>query len=135
MWHEYSLVSTPKLLRPGEWHLPFVSEEEVEDHHVHCATMEIPGTFENAWLPLIKSSVARCARVSYLTHEGKKPSQEEDSKLYDRLLSEQPIHASPAEHQAKAVRCSCRSGNLRGWKQYRKTLDGENITTFTGPLG
>jgi len=27
-----------------------------------------------------------------------------------------------------------RSGNLRGWIQYRKTLTGENVTEFTGPI-
>lgn len=136
MWELYK-TNEPVPLKVGEWHLPFVTEEEIADHHIHCATMEFPGDFEHAWLPLIKMSVARCARVSYLNHEGKQPSQEEDFKLYDRLLGSQPIHASSAEHQAKCVNWGkgCWSGNFQGWEQYRKTLENENIETFEGPLG
>lgn len=52
------------------------------------------------WDELIQLSVARCARVSYLTHEGKRPPIEDDLALYDRLLGSIPLHASPAEHQA-----------------------------------
>lgn len=48
---------------------------------------------------LIKCSVARCARVSYATHDGKEPTLENDVILYDRLVGSRPIHASPAEHQ------------------------------------
>ncbi len=52
------------------------------------------------WKRFIKLSVARCARVSYLTHEGKPPNVDDDLKLYDRLVGSVPLHASPAEHQA-----------------------------------
>ena len=50
---------------------------------------------------LIKVSVARCARVSYKTHDGTPTSVEADMALYERLLGSVPLHASPAEHQAK----------------------------------
>lgn len=146
MWDQYS-TSEPQTLQSGEWHLPFVSMEEIE----FLTDKEYIDTVGNThrkitdWNTLIKMSVARCARVSYLTHEGKKPSQEDDYKLYDRLLAEQPIHASPSEHQARAIPSepcgskdlshNYRSGNFHGWVQYRKMLDGENITEFTGPLG
>lgn len=137
MWKEYQ-NNTPIPLGPGQWHLPFVS---ITEQHNHFAEGGI------SWEPLIKASVARCARVSYLTHEGKEPSKEEDFKLYDRLLGSQPIHASPAEHQAQARESSYEgaiewhltknefSGNFRGWIQYRKTLLNENINSFEGPLG
>ena len=50
---------------------------------------------------LIKISVARCARVSYTSFEtGRRSTLEEDLALYDRLVGAQPLHASPAEHQA-----------------------------------
>jgi hypothetical protein len=40
-------------------------------------------------------------------------------------------NCSPAEHQAMATGDpNIRSGNLRGWVQYRKTLPHENITKF-----
>lgn len=135
MWDVYS-TTTPKILKAGEWHLPFITNDDMEDY-----------TFDGDiyWDILAKLSIARCARVSYLNHEGKIPSAEEDFLLYDRLLGNQPIHASPAEHQAMArsnlilgqlddYSSTVFSGNLRGWIQYRKTLESENITEFTGPL-
>jgi len=54
-------------------------------------------------------------------------------QLYDRLIGSAPIHASPAEHQAQSLSADkggYRLGNLRGWLQYRKTLEGENVTSF-----
>ena len=106
-----------------EWHLPYVKDEELIEHDVEVTR---------------KISVARCARVSYLTHDGRQTTVEEDLQLYDRLLGSQPMHASPAEHQATPDRLlnpdwpngwakSSLHGNLRGWIQFRKTLSGEAI--------
>lgn len=114
--------SEPQQLEEGDWHLPFITKEEQENWLINdgCESM-------------LKCSVARCARVSYLTHEGKTPSLEEDLKLYERLVGAAPIHASPAEHQAQAIQdARYYSGNLRGWIQYRKYLQNENITEFNG---
>lgn len=106
----------PDKLQSGQWHMPFITEMD---------------GIENPFEPMdffIKKSVARCARVSYLTHDGKPTTTEQDLQLYDRLLSGNPIHASPAEHQAMAIGDpSARSGNFRGWVQYRKTLSNENL--------
>ena len=102
--------STPKLLKIGEWHTPYVEDEEFPD----------PDDLGKA----IACSVARCARVSYLTHEGKAPKVEEDLKLYERLVGSVPIHASPAEHQATPLlRKDARSNNFLGWLQYREILE------------
>lgn len=101
----------------GQMHLPFVTESERQN--------------AIGYQELIKMSVARCARVSYLTHEGKQPSLEEDVKLYDRLVGSAPIHASPAEHQGIAsFDPHLKSGNFRGWVQYRQTLKDQNITKY-----
>ena len=128
-------ASTPTLLRPGQWHLPYVVDETlkmlavVEDH--------IGPVIQGA----IKVSVARCARVSYLTHEGKAPRIEDDIALYDRLMGSAPLHASPAEHQAtpdiedevlqrEFIDCwkhPHEHGNFVGWRQYRKMLPNEYI--------
>jgi hypothetical protein len=113
MYEAYE-ASEPKLLKEGEWHLPYVGEEEYGQEELN-----------------IKASVARCARVSYVRHDGKKPKLEDDLKLHDRLLGHRPVHASPAEHQATpAKRKVQKSGNFVGWLQYRKRLNGENITEF-----
>lgn len=117
-------ASTPQQLKDGEWHIPFVDKDE-------DGFKAVDGVQPN----LIRS-VARCARVSYLNHEGKETTFEEDSKLYDRLLASQPIHASPAEHQAMASHLKDQYfGNFKGWVQYRKCMKGENITEFKGSLG
>lgn len=125
MWFAY-MHSTPQELDNGEWHLPFVRDDEVE--------MEKIEPRGGVYAPLRKS-VARCARVSYNNHDGSYSTLANDTQLYERLLGAQPIHASPAEHQAMAVPDeNVRSGNFRGWIQYRKTLTDENIISFTEPI-
>lgn len=115
------------LMVEGELHLPFVTQKDINKILNDTTNRE-------KHLTLTKMSVARCARVSYLNHEGKVPTLEEDLALYDRLLGQIPIHASPAEHQARAsADPNLISGNFRGWIQYRKTLAHENITEFNGP--
>jgi thymidylate synthase ThyX len=121
---KYVMFETPpQLLHPGQWHLPYVTDEK------KIAT----GDYD--WSTAIKCSVARCARVSYLTYEGKKPEIENDLKLYDRLVGSVPLHASPAEHQATpdemlfsynpTWKHSHDHGNFYGWRQFRKTLPDE----------
>ena len=96
-------------LKPGEWHLPFISGEELAQ-------------YDNP--TLIKMSAARCARVSYLTHDGEKPSKEKDLALFERLVGSVPAHSSPVEHQATpADDAKTYSNNFRGWLQYRALLD------------
>lgn len=101
--------STPRNLGVGGWHLPFVGWNE--------------RMFQ---LPLVKLSAARCARVSYLTHDGKLPDIAKDVELFDRLVGSIPMHASPIEHQAYALASPTeQSGNFVGWKQYRKVYEAE----------
>lgn len=100
--------SIPKSLKEGEWHLPF-GDKFMQDG---LSTEQ-----------LIKISVARCARVSYLTFDGDiKP--EKDYELHDTLIQEG--HMSPTEHQAFAMNNTERYGNFCGWKQYRKMIPNEN---------
>lgn len=119
----------PQVLQDGAWHLPFIDAEDQVESLINEEKQQGGGIDE-----LLKRSVARCARVSYMNHEGKKPNLEEDITLYERLVGAAPIHASPAEHQARAaVNPAHRSGNLRGWVQYRQTLKGQNILEFKKP--
>jgi hypothetical protein len=77
----------------------------------------------------VQCSVAKCARVSYWSHDGKPTSVADDLALYDRLVGAHPMHASPAEHQATPDDPDDPHpelwGNLEGWLQYRKGLPGE----------
>lgn len=73
-------------------------------------------------------STARCARVSYLTHDGRRDFIE-DIALHDRLL--QSRHMSPFEHVAVACNTTQEAlplGNFDyPWLQYRKTIPGERV--------
>lgn len=141
--------SEPTLLRPGQWHLPYVDtqirddgEQSYEIRLTHPDD-EVQGTTFVSLEEARKISAARCARVSYLTHDGRAPSIEEDLALYERLVGSQPLHASPTEHQATPdrevipeatspefywLRWSRPNlhGNFEGWIQFRKTLPNES---------
>lgn len=120
--YEARKASTPKSLAAGQWHMPFITAYDIMNGN------------DPSLYTLLKRSVAKCARVSYLNHDGTTATAEEDVKLYDRLASSAPLHASPLEHQAMAVHDpELRSGNFTGWVQYRKTVKGENVTTWEGP--
>lgn len=125
--------NTPELLQPGDWHLPYVTDEDL-----NAVVRGHWGDTHNFMDQIKKVSVARCARVSYLTHDGRQTTVEEDIALYDRLVGGMPLHASPAEHQATPDEKWTDSfghagswkhpeehGNFTGWRQYRKMLPGE----------
>lgn len=106
--------SVPTRLEPNEWHLPLVGEAEREE----TSSAE----------ELAKVSVGRCARVSYLTHDGTRDLAA-DVMLYDRLL--ESGHMSPMEHVARPMTAaeleeSEWSGNFHGWIAHRKLIPGES---------
>lgn len=129
MWDAMN-ESTPKQLKAGEWHIPFGDN------------ILIPGLngIEQNTIDTIKIATARCARVSYTVvgEEGKEPNYENDIKLHDRLATSG--HWSPFEHCARAMNTLEKnvakdeitnagwSGNFKGFIQYRKTFNNENIT-------
>jgi thymidylate synthase ThyX len=95
------------------WHLPYVSDNE---RLIYMQEPEIAA----------KLSVARCARVSYLTHDGQAPQIEKDLELYDRLVGSRPLHASPTEHQAYPMaHAAAQSKNFFGWRQFRERVEFE----------
>jgi thymidylate synthase ThyX len=115
-------ASIPQRLEEGEWHLPLVTAEELEDNKVL-----IDGEWVTNWEYWRDVSVGRCARVSYLTHDGKH-DPEADIALHDRLLTNG--HMSPFEHQGTPLwffggdqRCGSFG---HGWIQYRKLIPGEH---------
>ena len=113
--------STPKMLEPGEWHIPFgdnMDEDKLADIYY---SQQLESPIEAA----IKIAVARCARVSYMNFEGK-DDYESDIKLHNML--KESGHMSPFEHIAKALPASIQSGNFIGFEQYRKTIEDENKT-------
>lgn len=125
--------STPVELSEGQWHLPYVLPEE----------RDLPSEI------LLKISTARCARVSYKKHDNTNASVDEDIELFNQLLTRpytdkrgfvyskhDPIHGSPAEHQATPIvrpymtkgvthfdmNDDAWSANFKKWAQYRQVL-------------
>ncbi|HEY1975722.1 MAG TPA: FAD-dependent thymidylate synthase [Candidatus Baltobacteraceae bacterium] len=96
--------STPHPVPYGEWHLPLLQDDE----------RSLPIESQK------KISAARCARVSYLTHEGKR-EVDKDLELHDRLKSDR--HLSPFEHVATPAHDVAFHANFRGWIQMRNEIE------------
>ena len=137
--------SIPKSIHYGEWHLPYITEDDWKAAERFCQigriTRDMP-RYEEKLDIVRKVSVARCARVSYKAFDGKVAPIEEDLKLFEKLLGSQPMHASPAEHQAtpdesewivvddvedRVWKNRDYHGNFQGWIQYRKTIPNEFV--------
>jgi len=117
--------STPNVLHQGDWHTPYVSiEKDMLPITNYMLANGLTGD-ENAFLDIaLKCSAARCARVSYLTHDGQQPDVAKDVELYNRLVGSRPLHASPIEHQATpSLSADEWYGNFRGWVQNRKLIE------------
>ena len=102
----------PTKVEEGFWHLPLVEDRDqlLADGYTEDEVRQV--------------SVGRCARVSYLTHDGKRDPKA-DLTLCTRLR--ESGHMSPFEHVAQALSVPRQSGNFAGWEQYRKTIPNEAI--------
>lgn len=105
--------STPRELRPEQWHLPFMDQDRFAD-----LTEE-----QN-----LKIATARAARTSYFNFDGT-IAPEKDYELHDSLIASG--HWSPFEHPAQAMgderyEHTPWCGNYRGFIQYRKRFPQEN---------
>lgn len=101
--------SRPRETKFGGWHIPFVTHDELD-------------AFSSNKRNLLFISSARCARVSYETHEGAKPNSSEDLDLAHRLLGSQ--HMSPFEHQGMAYGlASAPYANFHGFKSFRYQME------------
>lgn len=103
--------ATPQFLDSGEFHLPFLTDEE--------KTL----TFENKLI----LTVARCASTSYKTVDGFDMVVDRARKIFDKLIKSVPAHSSPLEHIAAADeylkipswRYPQYHRNFEGFRQYR----------------
>jgi hypothetical protein len=130
-------TNKPWKLNYGEWHMPLMPDlDAMCDMHV---------------MDKVKISIGRCARVSYLTHDGVRDLRK-DVELHDQLLKSG--HMSPFEHVARPMtplernlfkrpvvvptndnsempwridnaRNTYYLGNLNGWVAARKLIVGE----------
>lgn len=106
--------STPKLLKEGQWHTPYVYSRK------NTSTGKL---YYGDWLETIseinakKVSVSCCAQVSYRTND---TSIDKAIRITDALSKSTPIHASPFEHVCTPGEGK---GNLKGWIQYRQEIE------------
>jgi len=152
MWAAYN-ESKPTLLYPGDWHLPLVDEQDwpIIAQYAKYLTDEQLKWLQNIDVSLdvtlhlaIYVSMARCARISYSSFKTKKRStpDEDLNMAFEKLVGQQPIHASPAEHQATPDMLTVywhqysptemslwehkeQWANYKGWRQYRAFIPGE----------
>jgi thymidylate synthase ThyX len=104
-------ASKPQFKNYGEWHLPFVGPDEVDDG-----------------FNLRVKSAARCARTSYGNHL-KENSFENDLELHNRLSASDPPHMSPFEHQMFVSDEGPKHGKFgQYWRTYRSTFPNEYFT-------
>lgn len=144
--------NVPSPLDYGEWHTPYIMAGDYSD--VGMGSSRTARKHSTAAQEvIIRISIARCARVSYLNHEGKREVQK-DVDLYTKLLG--PGHMAPFEHVARPInngqedqdlpllvhpndgkwleeekivlvpneKAWC--GNFRGWVQHRKLIPHEH---------
>lgn len=111
---DYNAATPPADLNKARWHLPYISEEELNTYDLK---------------PLTKVSSARCARLSYQNFEGKPSTVEQDLKLFDKLTTK-PLHASALEHVCQVgTREDFAPTNFRGFTQLRRFVEeGEHAS-------
>lgn len=100
--------SAPRLVcNESDAHLPFLWDDEESMDRIEKMTAGLPWWERREWEMRVSS--ARCARVSYLTHEGVR-SVEKDLDLFEKLNSAQPKHWSPMAHVAVPSEDNIQSG-------------------------
>lgn len=120
-------TSTPNELYCGDWHLPYITEDEKSFEKLE--TLKI-------------LSAARCARLSYKPFDGNADPTKEEER-FNKLVGSSPVHASPTEHQAtpdvkmeidlgkgQSIRIwqrAAEQGNFVGWIQNRKEIPNEAV--------
>jgi thymidylate synthase ThyX len=111
-------TSRPKLLKEGDWHLPF---EPDDDSHRTAYSIE----------ERIKISVGRSARVSYLNHEGQiDPTA--DKRLANTCLTNG--HMAPWEHVARPMSEYERASVFGRSRKFASPIPDESGSVFTSVM-
>ena len=134
IWDAYN-ESTPKVLKGGEWHIPFEDKMDISSEEYINITGKVILKTEDLIKIKVKSSVAMAARTSYtVVGEEKGLDYEALIGLHDRLLAQDPPHSSPMEHCCLVVTeeeyNSSFKGKEKGWfrnykgfKSYREIIE------------
>lgn len=105
--HEAKEASTPMLLQPGEWHLPYIVVEREADGcvsykiNLHEDGDSLKGSQFLKLEQAKKVSAARCAAVSFRNVDY---TLEKSEQVFARLVGDDRKHASAFEHQATPMK-------------------------------
>lgn len=111
--HKSYNESYPGRLTLDDWHLPYVTFDEIMHY------TELDGEhYGDPWFTVKQLATARCARASFL-RQGEIVEVRDDLRLYHDLSTSVPEHASPKEHVCTPMKEDLKSGNLHGWEQLR----------------
>lgn len=114
MMHALHGFNEPEPLELGDYHLPYITF----DDRTEGLTIQ----------ELVQISVARCARVSYLTQDGVR-DHSKDLEMYGNLTSATPMHASPLEHVATPAPWNSQTVSIQA------VFDGVDNQKMWGTLG
>ena len=141
-------ISVPVNLKPGQWHLPYVTIDTKDNSYWLDDHTEL--SLETAKM----ASASCCAQVSYRKLDDSIEKAHKIFKMLNLGSVDDPSHSSPTEHQATPMRetseldgvnnpmnvftwqagvthvrrdLSLWSGNLRGWIQYRQLIPNEAV--------
>lgn len=128
--------STPTLLQPGDWHVPYYDDGSWR------ASVYEDNTLEEA----LAISSSCCAQVSYRKLDD---SLEKAKDIFAKLIESKPCHASPCEHQCTPMpqdvsmetdgvtavhkHLGYMSGNFAGFIQHRQLIEGNVCYDYSPP--
>ena len=121
----------PQILKPGDWHTPYA----------YIAAHEGKAPSKTAIDNALRISVSVCAQSSFRRADH---TMQKATRIWKRLLEGERFHASPFEHQARAIKQkginhlahtdgithvdaegNYWSANFKGWVQHRQLLGNE----------
>lgn len=91
--------NTPKLIKPGEWHLPY--GENIDEEVLNQISLSQRGEKDEIYMSLklinrLRIVTARCARTSYNNFDGTSDMIKDIEMAENRIIK--PGHWSPTEH-------------------------------------
>lgn len=126
-WDNFFALRLSPLADPNMFELARLAREAIDNSNpvVRAVHMPYVDDMERIQLPdpmqAAMASAARCARISFLNHDGSYPIISKDLALATTLRDAQ--HASPFEHVAFAANSkTVRSRNFQGWTQMRELI-------------
>ena len=150
-------ASTPTVLQPGEWHIPYVTCHRMLNGRIAYLQPEIAQT-ECVEITLEEALMISASMAAQESYRKSDPSLEKAKKIYAQLIGGAVSHSSPFEHSAMAMEQTVWvpspkglngqgykymietkgithmdragnywSGNLRGYIQYRQLIPNHDV--------